>query len=318
MVDIGHKLISELHGPTELVDQARLTERSEFSFAKVSDHYHPWLPEQGESPMVWTVLGGIAQVTDELPVSTGVTCPTMRIHPAVIAQAAATTATMFDGRFSFGVGTGEKLNEHILWRRWPEHQVRLEMLEEAIEIIEALWTGESISHHGEHYTVENARLFTLPEEPPEILIAADGPETARKAGELGDGLITVAPEESLVDAFGKTSVDDAVTYGEATVCWADNEDDAINTAHELWPQSTLSGSAHWNLPTPAHFAEMTDGVTRAEVADSVPCGPDPDKHIEAIEAYEDAGFEKVAVHQVGPDQSGFVEFYENEVLPSFN
>ncbi|WIV68675.1 TIGR03557 family F420-dependent LLM class oxidoreductase [Natrialbaceae archaeon AArc-T1-2] len=318
MVDIGHKLVSELHGPTDLVEYAQLTEDSAFEFANVSDHFHPWLPEQGESPLVWNVLGAIAQATDDLEVWTGVTCPTTRIHPAIIAQAAATTATMFEGRFTFGVGTGENLSEHVLGDRWPEHRVRLEMLEEAIWLMRALWSGDNVSHDGEYYTVENARLFTLPEEPPDVAVAADGPKTARKAGEIGDGLITVVPDERLVETFAETADDDGIVYGEATVCWAEDEDEAIDTVAELWPQEALPSTLLWDLPTPAHFAEATEAVSRDDVAEAVPCGPDPDAHVEAIQAYVDAGFDAIAVHQVGSDQEGFLECYEEEVLPAFD
>lgn len=317
MVEIGHKLISGLHGPTDLVEYAQLTERSEFAFAAVSNHYHPWIPEQGESPMVWNVLGGIAQATDDLAVLTAVTCPTTRVHPAIIAQPTAITAAMFDGRFDFGVGTGENLSEHLLGDRCPEHRVRLGMLAEAIEVIEALWTGETISHHDEHYTVENTRLFTLPDELPEIIVAADVTKTARKAGELAGGLMAVTPDEELVDRFREANEDGPV-YGEATVCWADNEADAVDTAHRLWRQTTLPGALIWDMPTPAHFAQATESVPREAVADSMPCGPDPDEHIGMIQAYEDVGFEKLAVHQVRDDQSEFVEFYQTEVLPSFH
>ncbi|SDQ88260.1 TIGR03557 family F420-dependent LLM class oxidoreductase [Natronobacterium texcoconense] len=317
MVKIGHKLVSELHGPHDLVEYAQLTETSELAFANVSDHYHPWIPEQGESPMVWNVLGAIGQATDDLEVWTGVTCPTMRIHPAVIAQAAATAATMLEGRFTFGVGTGENLSEHILGEGWPEHQIRLEMLKEALWIIRALWRGETVSHRGNHYTVENARLYTLPDEPPEIGVAADGPKTARKAGEIGDGLITVVPDEGLVSEFESTADDGAPVYGEATVCYAEDEDEAIDTVYELWPQEVLPSSLLWDLPTPAHFAQAVESVSREDVAEEVPCGPDPDEHIEAIQEYVDAGFDMVAIHQVGDRQAEFLEFYEEEVLPSF-
>ena len=317
MIDIGHKLVSELHDPNSLIEYAQMTEQSEFGFVNVSDHFHPWVPEQGESPLVWSVLGGIGHATDDLEVWTGVTCPTMRIHPTIIAQAAATTAAMFEGRFTLGLGTGENLSEHIQGDRWPEHDVRLEMFAEAVHIIEDLWSGATISHHGDHYTVEHAQLYTLPEEPPEIMIAADGPQTARKAGELGDGLITVVPDDGLIEAFEETHDGDGVTYGELTVCWDEDEHSAAETVAKLWPQGTLASSLLWDLPTPAHFRQATQDVGPEDVAGDVPCGPDPDAHIEGIQEYVDADFDMLAIHQVGDDQAGFIEFYEEEVLPSF-
>ena len=316
MVRIGHKLSSEEHGPTALVEYATMTERSGFDYASVSDHYHPWVTAQGESPHVWTALGGIATATDVLPVWTGVTCPTIRIHPAIIAQAAATTAAMFDGRFTLGLGTGENLSEHILGNRWPPHAVRLEMLEEAVAVMRSLWTGTNVIHHGRHYTVENARLFTLPDEPPTIAIAADGPRTARAAGRLDAGLITVSPDPELVDAYESTASDPGPVYGETTVCWAEDEAAAVETAHEVWPQTALPGDLTWDLPTPAHFEQATSEVSPEDVAASVACGPDPETHLEQIEPYLEAGFDHVTVHQVGPDQEGFLSFYGEEVLPA--
>lgn len=249
MVRFGHKLSSEEHGPSTLVDYAQLTEESPFEYASISDHFHPWVPAQGESPMVWAVLGGIATTTSDLEVWTGVTCPTTRLHPAITAHAAATAAELFDGRFRFGVGTGENLSEHVLGDRWPAHDVRLEMLEEAIHVMRKLWTGRSVTHHGDHYTVENARLFTLPADPPPVCVAADGPRTAEAAGRIGDGLITVAPDPSLREAYESTATDPGPIYGETTVCWAPDEETAVETVLERWPQTALPGELNWNLST---------------------------------------------------------------------
>lgn len=317
MTQIGYKLISEEFGPDDLVRYAVRAEESSFDFANISDHYHPWISAQGESPMVWPVLGAIAEATDDLRIGTGVTCPTIRIHPAIVAQATATVASMLEGRFYFGVGTGENLSEHIHGDRWPAHDVRLELLEEAVEIIRNLWTGENVTHRGRHYTVENARLFTLPDQLPEIWVAADGPRTARKAGEIGDGLITVTPDAGLIDAYETTADDGGVRYGETTVCWAETEDEAIETAAEIWPQGALPGDLNWELATPALFEQAVEGVTKDEIAQKITCGPDPEAHIEAIEEFVDAGYDHVTVHQVGPNQEGFFEFYEAEVLPVF-
>src|SRR5688572_15412498 len=200
-VQLGYKLSSEEFGPRELVDNARMAEEAGFTFALISDHFHPWIDAQGQSPFVWSVLGGIAEATERLRIGTGVTCPTMRIHPAIIAQAAATTAAMMPGRFFLGVGTGENLNEHILGDKWPDWDVRARMLAESVDVMHELWTGEVTSFQGEFYIVENARLYTLPEAPIPVMVAASGPRAAELAGTIGDGLITTAPDKELIEAF---------------------------------------------------------------------------------------------------------------------
>src|SRR3954454_9824403 len=201
MTSIGYALSSEERKPHELVEQARMAESAGFEFALISDHFHPWLDEQGESPFVWSVLGAIAEATERIPFGTGVTCPTTRIHPAIIAQAAATMATLMPGRFFLGVGTGENLNEHILGDRWPSADERLEMLEEAVEVIRELWEGGLVEHHGKHYTVDRARLYSIPDEPPPIAVAAAAEGAAELAGRIGDALISTSPNEEIVKTF---------------------------------------------------------------------------------------------------------------------
>jgi G6PDH family F420-dependent oxidoreductase len=316
VTDVGYALSSEEHGPSTLVENARRAEAAGFDFAMLSDHYHPWIERQGESPLAWTVLGGIARATEDLRVGTGVTCPTMRIHPAVIAQAAATTAAMFDGRFVLGVGTGERLNEHVVGTRWPPHHVRLEMLAEALTVIRDLWGGEMTSHDGEHYTVENAKLFTLPEEPPDVAVAAGGPETATFAGEHGDAVVCTAPESDLVDGFADAGGGDGDRFGQVAACWAEDEATARETVTEWWPNGGLPGELGQELATPKHFEQATELVSEEAATEHVPCGPDPQDHVEAIEEFVDAGFDHVYVHQVGPEQEGFLDFYESEVLPA--
>jgi G6PDH family F420-dependent oxidoreductase len=314
---IGYTLSSEERGPATLVEDAVGAEAAGFEFALASDHYHPWIDAQGESPFVWSTLGAVARATDKLRVGTGVTCPTMRLHPAIVAQAAATTAVMFDGRFFLGVGTGERLNEHVLGDRWPPHHVRLEMLAEAVEVIRELWGGELSSHDGEHYTVENARLYTVPDEPPPIAVAAGGPETAELAGRLGDALVSTAPDADVVEAFADTAGEDARRYAQVTVCWADSADEARETVHERWPNGALPGELGQELSTPTHFEQAVELVSEDDAVEHVPCGPDADDHVEAIQAFVDAGFDHVYVHQIGPAQAEAQEFYAAEVLPSF-
>lgn len=315
MTHIGLALSSEEHGPNDLVHYARRAEEIGFDFLMVSDHYHPWIDRQGHSPFVWSVIGGIAHVTRRIPVGTGVTCPTMRIHPAVIAQAAATSAAMLPGRFFLGLGTGENLNEHILGDHWPPAEVRLEMLEEAIAVIHKLWEGEEASFWGDYYTVENAKIYTLPDELPHIYIAAAGSSAAETAGKLGDGLISTAPEEDLIDTFRRAGGSHKPTYGQVTVCYHENEAEARKIAHEWWPQTILPGALKADLPTPDHFEQAVKIVTEDMVAEKIPCGPDKDRHLEAFRKMSEAGFDHVYVHQVGPDQDAFFRFYEQEILP---
>jgi coenzyme F420-dependent glucose-6-phosphate dehydrogenase len=313
---LGYALSSEEHTPNDLVRHACMAEEAGFTFALISDHFHPWIDAQGQSPFVWSVIGAIAQATERLEVGTGVTCPTIRIHPAIIAQAAATVAAMMPGRFFLGVGTGENLNEHILGDRWPPHEMRLDMLEEAVQVIRLLWQGASQSHHGKHYTVENARVYTLPEELPRIIVAASGPEAAEAAGRFGDGLCSTAPERNIIKAF-QDGGGHGPRYGQMTVCWAPSEAEAKRTARTIWPNAALGGGLNQELPTPAHFAQATKSATEEQVAKEVVCGPDPQRHIDMINKYADAGFDHIYIHQVGPDQAGFLHFYQREILPRF-
>jgi G6PDH family F420-dependent oxidoreductase len=314
MVELGYKLCSEEHTPGELVRFAQRAEEVGFTFAMISDHYHPWTDRQGQSPFVWTILGAVAQATG-LRVGTGVTCPTIRTHPAVIAQAAATTAALMPGRFLFGIGTGENLNEHILGDRWPPPDIRREMLEEAVAVIRRLWQGGSQDHRGRYYRVEDARLYTLPESPPPILIAASGPEAAQLAGRLGDDFIGTAPKAETVKAFRKAGGTGKPCYGELTVCWAASEAEGRRTALERWPISGMKGQLTTELRVPAHFEQVAAMIREEDVAEDIVCGPDADRHLKGIREYVDAGYDHVWVHQVGPDQEGFFRFYEREIIP---
>ena len=316
MPEIGYALSSEEHGPNALVDHAVRAEDAGFEYALISDHFHPWVEAQGEAPFVWSTLGGIARETESLRVGTGVTCPIQRIHPVITAQAAASTAAMFEGRFFFGVGTGENLNEHVTGERWPPFDVRVEMLEEALDVIRSLWTGENVSHHGEHFTVENAKLFTLPEEPPPIYVSGTGPKSAAKAGEIGDGLVSVAPAEKFVDQFQDAG--DGPRYGQATVCYDESEQQARETVAKYWPNAAVPGELSWELPTPKHFEAAAKMVGDDAIAEQVVCGSDTDEHIDQIQKFADAGFDHVYIHQIGPKQDEFLDFYEAEILPSLS
>jgi coenzyme F420-dependent glucose-6-phosphate dehydrogenase len=316
MIRIGYALSSEEHPPNQLVENARRAEERGFEFALVSDHFHPWIDKQGHSPFVWSVIGGIAQRTDRLRLGTGVTCPTIRIHPAIVAQAAATCETMMPGRFFLGVGTGENLNEHVIGTGWPPADVRLAMLEEAIEVVRELWRGEETSFHGDYYDVQDARIYTLPERLPEIVVAANKPEAARLAGRLGDGLCSTAPAAPVVETFRQAGGEGKPCFGMVHVCYAPSEAEARRTAHEHWPNAAIGGDLGQELPRPRHFEQAARMVREEEVGEAVPCGPDPAVHLRAIQEYIDAGFDHVYIHQIGPDQERFLAFCEREILPT--
>ena len=314
MTEVGYALSSEEFGPNDLVTFARRAEQAGFSFALISDHFHPWTDAQGQSPFVWSVLGAIARATDHLTVGTGVTCPTIRIHPAIVAQAAATTAAMMPGRFFLGVGTGENLNEHITGARWPSLEVRQEMLEDAIEVMRMLWDGGLRSYRGRYFTVENARLYTLPDEPVPIMVAAAGEDSAELAGRIGDGLISTAPKRDTVETFEKSG-GSGPRYGQLTVCYDTDEARARRTALLQWPNAAIPGQLGQELPLPSHFEQAAKTIAEDSIAESVVCGPDPAKHIEQISAFAEAGFDHVYVHQIGTAQEEFIEFYAAEIIP---
>lgn len=315
MVTLGYFLSSEERDPRGMVDAAARAEQAGFTTAWISDHYHPWTEAQGQSAFVWSTLGAIAQVTSDLKLWTAVTCPTIRIHPAVIAQAAATTAVLSGGRFGLGVGSGEALNEHIFGDPWPDADTRLEMLEEAVEIMRRLFTGEQVSHRGTHYRVENARLYTVPETPPEIYVSGFGPKAVELAARIGDGYMNVGPEAELLEQYRKAG-GTGRSHGGMKVAWAASEDEGIDNAFRIWPNDALPGELPQILPTPAHFEQASQLVTREMVAESVPAGPDPEKHLARIRQYVDAGYDEVYVAHIGPDQAGMIDFYAREIIPN--
>ena len=315
MTKFGYALSSEEHGPLDLVEHARLAEDAGFDFVMVSDHFHPWIEKQGHSPFVWGVLGGIAAKTNRIEVGTGVTCPIIRMHPAIVAHAAATAAEMLPGRFVLGLGTGENLNEHVLGDKWPTAAMRRRMLVEAVKIIRALWTGDEIEYDGQFYAVENARLFTRPKTPPPIAIAASGERAAELAGRLGDAFVGTSPDPETLQTFQRAGGSGKPRYGQATLCWGRDEQVARRTAFEIWPTSGLQGELSVELPTPAHFEQAVATLREDDVVGDIACGPDPAVHLSAIRAYVDAGYDHVYVHQVGPDQAAFLEFAGEELLP---
>jgi G6PDH family F420-dependent oxidoreductase len=315
---IGYFLSSEETAPRELVRQASLAEEAGFEGLWISDHFHPWNDEQGHSGFVWSTIGAIAQATTRMKVTTAVTCPTIRIHPAIIAQAAATSAVLLEGRFALGLGSGEALNEHILGDRWPEADERLEMLEESVQVIRTLWQGGSQSHRGRHYRVENARIYDLPEQLPPILISGFGPKSTELAARIGDGFCTVSPEKEAVETVKEKGGQGKLIAGGMKVCWDEDEQRARKTAHRLWPNDGLPGELAQILPTPAHFEQASELVSEDQIAESIPCGPDLDAHLEKIREYEDAGFDELYVQQVGDGHERMLELYSQEILPRYN
>ena len=310
-MELGFALSSEDHPPNELVRQAALAEEAGFTFALISDHYHPWIRKQGHSPFVWSTLGGIAHATERIRVGTGVTCPLIRQHPGLVAQAAATVACMFEGRFFLGVGTGEQLNEHIFGARWPAPDERLAMLEEAVEIMRLLWQGEDTTFRGEHYTIDRAQIFDVPDDGVPVYVAASQPKIAELAGRIGDGLISTAPDEEVVKTFGQ----DKPKLGMIHVAYDTDADAALKRAHELWPNTSLEGSASQELPTPNDFEEAAPMVSPEDVAETTPHGPDPEPYLKLIREYEQAGFTHVYAHQIGDNQEEFAEFAKRELFP---
>lgn len=314
MVAIGYTLSSEEHPATALVTNAQRAEALGFEFVSVSDHFHPWTDRQGHSPFVWAVLGGIAATTERIGVATGVTAPILRIHPAVLAQASATVTTMLPGRFSFGVGSGEALNEHVTGAHWPQAEVRLEMLDEAVHVIRELWEGHLYSHRGTYYTVENARIYERPDPPPPILVSAGGPKAAELAGRIGDGLYGMGPDPAIVETYRKAG-GEGPSYAQVTCCWAPDEQAARKTAYEVWPNTGLGGQLAQELALPSHIESACELLSEEQATGHVPLGPDPEPYVAAFATFADAGYDHVYFHQIGPDQAGFLDFASRELLP---
>jgi coenzyme F420-dependent glucose-6-phosphate dehydrogenase len=315
MPEFGLALTSEEHPPNDLVRLAKRAEETGFEFALISDHYHPWADSQGQSPFVWSVIGGIAQVTDRIRLGTGVTCPTIRIHPAIVAQAAATSAAMMEGRFFLGLGTGENLNEHVVGEGWPAPDERLAMLEEAIEVIRLLWQGGYQTHRGDFDDVEQARLYTLPDTPPDLAVAAAKPLAAELAGRSGDAFINTAPDPEPIARFESAGGKGKPKYGGITGCWAASEDEGARIACDVWPNAALSGDLGYELPLPLHFEQAAENVTPEDLAETIPCGPDPDRWLGDIRKYDEAGYTHIYFHQIGRDQEGFLRFWTDELQP---
>lgn len=309
---VGYKLFAEGYDPKEVVRQAVEAERAGFDFVEVSDHFHPWLHDHEHSGFAWSMLAAIAARTERLELATGVTCPFVRYHPAIIAQAAATTAILSDGRFTLGVGAGEQLNEHVVGRGWPSVTVRHEMFREALEIIRLLWSGGYQSYEGKHLRLEDARVFDLPDADPTIAVAIGGPRGAEIAAELGDGIFATDPDPDLVSAFEKAG-GDGPKYAEVPLAWAPDERTAAESAHTMFRFGLLGWKVLSELPNPVNFEEASEFISADDVGEAFACGPDAERHLEVAKEFASAGFDHLALVNAGPDPDGFFEFFAAEL-----
>ncbi|MEU3535779.1 LLM class F420-dependent oxidoreductase [Streptomyces murinus] len=317
MVRIGYTMMTEQAGPRELVEHVVGAEEAGFDFSVISDHYFPWLRAQGHSSYAWSVLGAAAQATSRIPLMTYVTCPIRRYHPAVVAQKAATVQLLSEGRFRLGLGAGENLNEHVVGGGWPPVDVRHEMLEEAVEIIRALFGGEHVTHHGRHYQVESAKLWDVPEQPPPIGIAVSGEQSCRLAGRLGDLVIATEPRPELLSAFDRHGGRGKPRVGQLPVSYDPDRDTAVKRAHAQFRWFGLGWKVNAELPHPDSFESATRFVTPDDVAAALPCGDDPDAFVEAVRPYARAGFEELALVQIGGDtQPEFLRWSAKTLLPA--
>jgi len=312
---IGYTLSTEEQGPKDLVATAVLAEEKGFDFLGISDHFHPWTPTQGQRPFSWSVIAAVGQATSRIEVLSEVVCPIMRYHPAIVAQAAATSQLFLDGRYLLGVGTGEYLNEHVVGEGWPHIAVRRLMLEEAIDIMRELWTGEMVNRYGEFFTVEAARLYTVPDSPPPIIVSAFGPKSAEMAGRKGDGFVSVAPERSIVETYERSADVVGPRYAQMTVCYGDDKEAAKQRVKKQWPNAGLSGQAVTELRTPEYFKQAFSNLTVDQATNGVVCGNNVDEYLEQMQKFADAGYTHVYLHDVSGNETAFIDFAAKELLP---
>ncbi|MEU8072912.1 MULTISPECIES: TIGR03557 family F420-dependent LLM class oxidoreductase [unclassified Micromonospora] len=310
---IGYKLASEAFGPRELIRQAVRAEEAGFDFVEMSDHYHPWLEAQGHSCFTWSALGAIAARTTTLGLATGVTCPSVRYHPAIVAQAAATMALISDGRFTLGVGAGERLNEHVVGQGFPSVRGRHERLREALEIIRLLWQGGYRSYDGRHLHLEDARIWDLPEQPPVIAVAASGRESAGLAAELGTGLFATEPKSSIVDQY-RNAGGQGPRYAEVPMAWAADEESAVRAARETSRWAVTGWKVMSELPNPVNFDAATTWVEDHHIRQQFSVGPDAEPHVAKARTYVEAGFDHIVLQNAGPDPDGFLDFCAGDLL----
>ncbi len=313
---IGYTMMCEQSGPKDLVRDLVLAEEAGFDYSVISDHYFPWLDEQGHAPYAWSVLGAAAQATSTIPLMTYVTCPIRRYHPVVVAQKAATVQLLSDGRFTLGLGAGENLNEHVVGGGWPSADTRHEMLVEAVQIIRHLFEGGYVRHHGRHFDFDSAKLWDLPEQAPPIGIAVSGDQSTSIAGKLADLVIAVEPKAELLAAFDENGGRGKPSYGQMPLSFDQHEKAARRRAHEQFRWFAGGWKVNAELPGTAGFAAASQSITEEQVAEQIPCGSDVDLHLEAIAKFADAGFTHVALLQVGGEhQTDFISWAAEELLP---
>jgi G6PDH family F420-dependent oxidoreductase len=315
-MELGYTLMGEEHGPRELVEIAVQAEARGFDFLAASDHFHPWVPEQTHSPAVWSVLGAVAQATDAIGLQTLVTCPYLRYHPAIVAQSAATIACLSGGRFRLGVGAGERLNEHVVGRGWPAVEERHLRLREALEAIRLLWSGGYQSYRGEFVTVEDARIFDLPDRPIPVAVAASGDASLQLAIDHGDELVATEPLADLVAGFRDAKGAEAPALTQIPVSWAATKDAGRENAHRYFRWSALGWKVQAELPNPVNFDAASQTVRPEDLDDSIPSGPDVEPYVQAVERARAAGFDRICFVQIGSDQDGFFDFWERELRPA--
>lgn len=314
MVKFGYKLMSEEHGPSALVGNAVAAEAAGFDFVAISDHFHPWVRAQGHSPFAWSVLGAIAHATRTVGIATGLTCPIIRYHPAIVAQAAATIAVMSEGRFTLAVGAGERLNEHVTGAHWPSVAERHAMLGEAVDIFRELWDGGARAYEGEFFVLDHAEIFDLPPKPIPVVVGVSGEKSVALASGMADGIMTTEPNKELVDQFRKAKGSGSV-WGEVALAYAPSAAEARKLAKERFAFSALGWAVNSELPSVEGFEAATQYVREEDLAGTIPAGPDPEPHLKAINKFIEAGFDHIALVGIGPDQEGFIRFAEKELLP---
>jgi G6PDH family F420-dependent oxidoreductase len=317
MARYGYTLMTEQSGPRQIVAHAHDAERAGFDFEVMSDHYFPWLDEQGHAGYAWSMLGAVTQVTERVELMTFVTCPILRYHPAVVAQKAATVQVLSDGRFILGLGAGENLNEHVVGQGWPPVNVRHEMLGEAITVIGRLFDGGYVSFSGDHYRVDSAKLWDLHERRVPIGVAVSGAQSIDSFAPVADHMVAVEPEGDLVRRWDRVNGREARKFGQVPICWDPDRDRAVERAHAEFRWFGGGWKVNAELPGPAGFAGATQFVRPEDVAASVPCGPDVEPIVEAVSSFTEAGFTDVALVLVGEErQREFLEFAEKELLPA--